>query len=88
MAGWAGNSDLLTGWNAYSSWRRVCANKGNITEADFCRKNYLSGRTLSNIEDLKGQLIAAVLDAGFLSLTADERVALNKLASPVLPSLF
>lgn len=68
---------MLTGWNAYSSWRRVCQGN-NITEADFCRKNYLSGRTLSGIEELKQQLVVAVIDAGFFSLTSDERSYLNR----------
>ncbi|RPB17409.1 P-loop containing nucleoside triphosphate hydrolase protein [Morchella conica CCBAS932] len=72
-----GDSDLLTGWNAYSSWRRVCQGT-NITESDFCRKNYLSSRTLSGIEDLKQQLIVAVIDAGFFSLTSEERNYLNR----------
>jgi ATP-dependent RNA helicase DHX29 len=74
-----GDSDLLTGWNAYESWRRVCSDKGgNISETEFCRKNFLSGRTLSGVEDLKGQLFAAVIDAGFLTLNPTEQAALNR----------
>ncbi|KAL7274738.1 hypothetical protein RUND412_002346 [Rhizina undulata] len=73
-----GDSDLLTLWNAYSSWRRVCEGDKGITEPEFCRKNFLSGRTLSSIEDLKLQLITAVIDAGFLSLNAEENAALNR----------
>lgn len=72
-----GDSDLLTGWNAYSSWRRVCQGT-NISEADFCRKNYLSSRTFSNIEDFKQQLIVAVIDAGLFALTPEERIYLNR----------
>ncbi|KAA8895162.1 P-loop containing nucleoside triphosphate hydrolase protein [Sphaerosporella brunnea] len=73
-----GDSDLLTGYNAYCAWRRVCSSKTtNITEAEFCRKNYISPRTMSGIEDLKGQLTAAMVDAGFLFLTPSERQALN-----------
>lgn len=68
---------MLTGWDAYSAWRRVCQGS-NITEADFCRKNYLSWRTLSGIEDLKQQLVVAVIDAGFFSLTDDDRSYLNR----------
>ncbi|KAI5776100.1 P-loop containing nucleoside triphosphate hydrolase protein [Geopyxis carbonaria] len=74
-----GDSDLLTGWNAYSAWRRICTTKGlGINEGDFCRKNYLSSRTLSGIEDLKAQLFASLVDAGFLSLNSTERSALNR----------
>ncbi|KAI5840146.1 DEAH box polypeptide 36 [Tricharina praecox] len=73
-----GDSDLLTGYNAYSAWRRVCTSKQHISEGEFCRKNYLSQRTLSGIEDLKGQLTAAVLDAGFITLEPPQRAALNR----------
>ncbi|KAH0543279.1 hypothetical protein FGG08_002342 [Glutinoglossum americanum] len=72
-----GESDLLTVWNAYSAWRRVCSTQGE-SELQFCRKNYLSSQTLSNIEDLKQQLVVSVVDSGFLELTESERVALNK----------
>jgi ATP-dependent RNA helicase DHX29 len=72
-----GDSDLLTGYNAYSAWRRVCQNR-NISEAEFCRKNYLSSRTLSGIEDLKTQLFASLVDAGFLNLSAAERQQLSR----------
>jgi ATP-dependent RNA helicase DHX29 len=74
-----GDSDLLTGYNAYCSWRRVCLNRGGaLSEADFCRKNYISSRTMNGIEDLKLQLTAAVVEAGFLRLTPQERSALNR----------
>ncbi|KAF8245381.1 P-loop containing nucleoside triphosphate hydrolase protein [Wilcoxina mikolae CBS 423.85] len=75
-----GDSDLLTSYNAYSTWRRICSSKGsaNTSESEFCRKNYISSRTMSGIEDLKGQLTAAVVDAGFLTLTPSERAALNR----------
>ena len=75
-----GDSDLLTVYNAYATWRRVCLSKGsaNISEGEFCRKNCISPRTMSGIEDLKGQLTAAVVDAGFLSLAPAERAALNR----------
>jgi len=75
-----GDSDLLTSYNAYVIWRRICSSKGsaNISEAEFCRKNYISSHTMNGIEDLKGQLTAAVVDAGFLTLTPSERFALNR----------
>ncbi|KAK4205523.1 putative ATP-dependent RNA helicase [Triangularia verruculosa] len=75
-----GDSDLLTVYNAYLAWKRVCqsATSGGA-EYQFCRKNFLSPQTLANIEDLKGQLITSVVDSGFLQLTAEERQAHNRL---------
>ena len=73
----AGDSDLLTVYSAYCAWRRVC--KSNATsEYQFCRKNFLSPQTLSNIEDLKAQLTTSLVDAGFLTLGEVENVALNR----------
>ncbi|UNI15628.1 RNA helicase [Purpureocillium takamizusanense] len=72
------DSDLLTIYNAYIAWKRVCqANSGLGKEFQFCRKNFLSQQTLANIEDLKGQLLVSLADSGFLSLTEDERRALK-----------
>lgn len=65
-----GDSDLLTNYNAYLAWKKVCQSNGS--EFQFCRKNFLSAQTLSNIEDLKGQLTAALVDSGFLPLTEQE----------------
>ncbi|KAM6481204.1 P-loop containing nucleoside triphosphate hydrolase protein [Trichoderma sp. SZMC 28011] len=74
------DSDVLTTYNAYVAWKRVCqANGGYGKEFQFCRKNYLNQQTLTNIEDLKGQLLTSLADSGFLSLTEDERRALLKL---------
>jgi ATP-dependent RNA helicase DHX29 len=81
MAFKRGESDLLTAWKAYSAWRRVCSTQGE-SEFRFCRKNYLSPQALSNIEDIKQQLLVLVVDSGFLELTEGERVALNKYEFP------
>ena len=35
-------------------------------------------KTLSNIEDLKGQLVVCLVDSGFLPLTEAERTALHR----------
>ena len=72
------DSDLLTIYTAYIAWRRVCQTTGG-KEFQFCRKNYLNQQTLSNIEDLKGQLLVSLADSGFLSLTGDERKTLARL---------
>ncbi|KAG6039358.1 hypothetical protein E4U41_002830 [Claviceps citrina] len=75
-----GDSDLLTVYNAYSAWKRVCqASSGLGKEFQFCRKNFLSQQTLANIEDLKGQLLVSLADSGFLSLTEEERRTLSRL---------
>ncbi|RFU29894.1 hypothetical protein B7463_g6443, partial [Scytalidium lignicola] len=71
-----GDSDLLTVYNAYLAWKRVCLD-GN-SEYQFCRKNFLNQQTLANIEDLKGQLVVCLVDSGFLPLTEKERNALNR----------
>ncbi|PQE23976.1 helicase associated domain-containing protein [Rutstroemia sp. NJR-2017a WRK4] len=71
-----GDSDLLTVYNAYLAWKRVCVSNGS--EFQYCRKNFLSQQTLSNIEDLKGQLLVCLVDSGFLPLTEAERTALNR----------
>ncbi|KAF7553370.1 hypothetical protein G7046_g7117 [Stylonectria norvegica] len=75
-----GDSDLLTIYNAYLAWKRVCqSNSGGGKEFQFCRKNFLSQQTLANIEDLKGQLLTSLADSGFLSLTEEERRTLSRL---------
>jgi ATP-dependent RNA helicase DHX29 len=71
-----GDSDVLTVYNAYLAWKRVCLTGGS--EYQFCKKNFLSQQTLSNIEDLKGQLVVCLVDSGFLPLTEAERAALNQ----------
>lgn len=77
-----GDSDLLTVYNAYLAWKRVCqSSAGNAgQEYQFCRKNFLSSQNLANIEDLKLSLLSALAnEAGFLQLTNDERQSLNRL---------
>ncbi|KAJ4417261.1 hypothetical protein N0V82_006294 [Gnomoniopsis sp. IMI 355080] len=77
-----GDSDLLTVYNAYLAWKRVCqSSSGNGgQEFQFCRKNFLSPQNLANIEDLKLSLLSALAnEAGFLQLTNDERQTLNRL---------
>ncbi|KAI3322622.1 helicase associated domain-containing protein [Xylariaceae sp. AK1471] len=71
------DSDPLTVYNAYLGWKKVCQTMGH--DFQYCKKNYLSSQTLSNIEDLKGQLLVSLVDAGFLQLTHDERQHLNRL---------
>ncbi|KAK6388607.1 hypothetical protein LTR65_007763 [Meristemomyces frigidus] len=72
-----GDSDLLTVYNAYCTWRKVCTTPG-MSEYQFCNKNFLSSQNLANIEDLKGQLLSSLVDAGFVQLGPNERSALSK----------
>jgi len=73
-----GDSDLLTAYNAYVSWRKVCTTPG-MSEYNYCNKNFLSAQNLANIEDLKGQLLMSLSDAGFVALGPEERQALSKM---------
>ena len=75
------DSDLLTVYNAYSTWRRICSAKQGMTEQQFCRKNFLNAQTLSNIEELKGQLLSALVDAKFATLTRAEKQTLDRVRS-------
>lgn len=72
-----GDSDLLTVYNAYSAWRKICCNAGG-SDQQFCRKNCLSSQTLSNIEELKAQLMTSIVDAGFVILNEAEKYSLNR----------
>jgi ATP-dependent RNA helicase DHX29 len=72
-----GDSDLLTTYNAYKSWKAVCTTAGR-SEMQFCHKNFLSPQNLGNIEDLKAQLFSSLVEAGFIQVTPDERRALSR----------
>lgn len=73
-----GDSDLLTVYNAYCAWRNVCERAIYPGEdVGFCRRMNLSPITLAGIEDLKQQLYSSVVDAGFMSLSPEERTQLN-----------
>lgn len=71
-------SDLLTIYNAYTAWRRVCTTPG-LSEYQFCNKNFLSTQNLGNIEDLKAQLLTSLADSGFVQLGPEEKQALSKM---------
>jgi ATP-dependent RNA helicase DHX29 len=57
-----GNSDFLTIANAFNSWRRAVGQKHHFI---FCRKSFLSHQTLQQIEELRQQYMAFLLDTGF-----------------------
>lgn len=72
-----GDSDLLTAYNAYVAWRRACYNPAE-SEFQFCRKYFLSPQNLSGIEDLKAQLFNALIDAGCVQLSIEDRQKLSR----------
>ena len=72
-----GDSDPLTTYHAYCAWRKICTTSA-MPEYQFCNKNFLSSQNLDNIEDLKAQLLTALVDAGFVHLTPMEKGALAK----------
>ncbi|KAF1967534.1 P-loop containing nucleoside triphosphate hydrolase protein [Bimuria novae-zelandiae CBS 107.79] len=80
MAFKKGDSDLLTIYNAYNTWKNVCITAGR-SEAQFCHKNFLSASNLSNIEDLKAQLLSSLVEAGFVSMSPEECRALSRYRS-------
>ncbi|GAA5927842.1 uncharacterized protein JCM15063_006009 [Sporobolomyces koalae] len=64
------NSDFLTTYNAYCSWREASANG---YEREFTRKSFLSQQNLQQIEELRQQFFSFLVDAGFISITDQER---------------
>ncbi|GAA5869879.1 hypothetical protein JCM1840_007661 [Sporobolomyces johnsonii] len=64
------NSDFLTTYNAYCSWREA---SGNGYEREFTRKSFLSQQNLQQIEELRQQFFSFLVDAGFISITDAER---------------
>ena len=82
-----GDSDLLTMYNAYQAWRKVCMIPGR-PETQFCHKNFLSAQNLGNIEDLKAQLLSSLVEAGFLQLSPEERRVLSRYRSTTRNRMF
>lgn len=65
-----GNSDFLTIANAFNSFRRAVAQKHHY---NFCRKSFLSVQTLQQIEELRQQYMAFLLDTGFAQVDEQTR---------------
>ncbi|ODN94181.1 DEAH box polypeptide 36 [Cryptococcus wingfieldii CBS 7118] len=63
-AGFAiGNSDFLTIANVFASWRRASDNHNFVRT--FCKRNYVSQQNLQQIEELRQQLLAYLVDTAF-----------------------
>lgn len=72
-----GDSDFFSIANAYNAWRRAVAqNYGR----QFCAKAFLSQQTLMQIEELRQQYMAYLLDSGFAQIDDETRkeMARNK----------
>ncbi|EXJ86531.1 hypothetical protein A1O3_03482 [Capronia epimyces CBS 606.96] len=69
------DSDLLSSFNAYESWRRA---KTARLAQDFCRKNHISDQAMSQVEEQKIQLLVYLVDAGLVVLSAEEKATLSR----------
>jgi ATP-dependent RNA helicase DHX29 len=58
------DSDFMTMHNAFSSWRRASSDAGSARK--FCRLNFLSQQNLQQIEELRQQFLAYLIDAGLI----------------------
>ncbi|KIV85532.1 hypothetical protein PV11_01217 [Exophiala sideris] len=73
-----GDSDLLSSLNAYEAWRKA---KSARSAHEFCRKNHISDQTMTQVEENKIQLLVYLVDAGLVTLEAEEKAALNRARS-------
>jgi ATP-dependent RNA helicase DHX29 len=60
-----GDSDLLTLYAAYCRWKMAVESPHENVFA-FCRKHFLNHQVLISIEELKGQLLNAIVDTGMI----------------------
>jgi len=58
------NSDFLTMHNAFSCWRRASSDVNSARK--FCRLKFLSQQNLQQIEELRQQFLAYLIDAGLI----------------------
>lgn len=70
------NSDFLTIYNAFSSWRRACHNPGSARK--YCRQNFLSYENLLQIEELRQQLFGYLVDSSFIDVDPGVMRELNR----------
>ncbi|WVQ72381.1 hypothetical protein IAR50_001933 [Cryptococcus sp. DSM 104548] len=76
-AGFAiGNSDFLTIANVFASWRRASDNQNFVRT--FCKRNYVSHQNLQQIEELRQQLLAYLVDTAFIDTTPEQRRAISQ----------
>lgn len=70
------DSDFFTVHNAFSSWRRACANPGFARK--YCRQNFLSYENLLQIEELRQQLFGYLVDSSFIDVDPGVMKELNR----------
>ncbi|CAK9781148.1 P-loop containing nucleoside triphosphate hydrolase protein [Cutaneotrichosporon oleaginosum] len=66
-----GNSDFLTIVKVFDTWRRAHDNPSFVRT--FCKRNYVSHQTLQQIEELRQQLLAYLIDSGFVEATLEQK---------------
>nr|XP_018262834.1 DEAH box polypeptide 36 [Kwoniella dejecticola CBS 10117]OBR84992.1 DEAH box polypeptide 36 [Kwoniella dejecticola CBS 10117] len=66
-----GNSDFLTIANVFDSFRRASENPNFVRV--FCKKNFVSLQNLQQIEELRQQLLAYLVDSSFVDATPEQR---------------
>ncbi|WWD17179.1 hypothetical protein CI109_101617 [Kwoniella shandongensis] len=66
-----GNSDFLTLANVFQSWRKASENPNFVRV--FCKKNFVSQQNLQQIEELRQQLLAYLVDSSFVEATSAQR---------------
>ena len=82
------SSDLLTDYAAYAAWRRTCTSNPS-SEAHFYRKNGLSLQVLTNIEDIKAQLLTILVDrVHSVKLSPNDRSMLSSVSINARPRRF
>nr|XP_019046467.1 DEAH box polypeptide 36 [Kwoniella bestiolae CBS 10118]OCF25397.1 DEAH box polypeptide 36 [Kwoniella bestiolae CBS 10118] len=66
-----GNSDFLTIANVFDSFRKASENPNFVRV--FCKKNFVSLQNLQQIEELRQQLLAYLVDSSFVDATPEQR---------------
>lgn len=84
MLTWEGNSDLLTLYHVYCSWKRHVRTTSNSFVSEFCQKNFLNAQSLFVVEDLKAQFAACLEETGYVRFNTEEKEALHRYFRSVL----
>ncbi|EAL23696.1 hypothetical protein CNBA3430 [Cryptococcus deneoformans B-3501A] len=71
-----GNNDFFTIANVFASWRRASDNPHFVRT--FCKKNFVSHQNLQQIEELRQQLLAYLIDTSFVDATPAQRQAISQ----------
>ncbi|OXB39837.1 DEAH box polypeptide 36, partial [Cryptococcus neoformans] len=71
-----GNNDFFTIANVFASWRRASDNSHFVRT--FCKRNFVSHQNLQQIEELRQQLLAYLIDTSFVDATPAQRQAISQ----------